>query len=119
MDQPIANTQSRLKEMMEVFGITQTELCRKADVAESAMSNYLKGIREPKQAALAKISKAWNVSPTWLMGFDVPMQPESQSDLNIRLTAEESALIEIFRKSGDTTKSMIRRLLAYSEATKK
>ena len=67
----ITDTKHRLKELLNETGDTQNEMARKSGLTKSAISNYLNGTREPRQDAIYKISVAYNVSPTWLMGLDV------------------------------------------------
>lgn len=62
----------RIRELLADLGISQVEFCSKTGIKPSALSNYLKGNRIPRQDALSKIADAYRVSPTWLMGYDVP-----------------------------------------------
>ena len=62
----------RLKTILEETGIRQTDLCDKAGIGKSAMSQYLHGAFVPKQAKLSAIAEALGVSEGWLMGHDVP-----------------------------------------------
>ena len=62
----------RLKIILDETGIRQTDLCDKAGIGKSAMSQYLHGAFVPKQAKLNAIAEALGVSEGWLMGYDVP-----------------------------------------------
>ena len=75
----ITDTKHRLKELLNETGDTQNEMARKSGLTKSAISNYLNGTREPRQDAVYKISVAYNVSPTWLMGLDVKKEIETVS----------------------------------------
>lgn len=63
----------RIRELLTNLNVSQTEFCNATGIKPSALSNYLKGNRIPRQDALSKIADAYNISPTWLMGYDVPM----------------------------------------------
>ena len=69
----ISNSKERIKELMDYFGINQTELCRRTGLQKSALSNYLNGDREPRQDQISLIVDPFGVNPAWLMGYDVPM----------------------------------------------
>lgn len=65
---------SRLRQAMTIRGFKQVELCAKAGIPKSALSQYLSGAFEPKQDRLWAIAKALDVSEAWLMGYDVAME---------------------------------------------
>ena len=67
------DSKHRLKELLNITGDSQNEMARKSGLTKSAISNYVNGSREPRQDALYYLSKAYNVNPSWLMGYDVPM----------------------------------------------
>lgn len=61
---------NRLNKAFKASGLSQSELCDKADINKGALSSYLSGRYFPKQIALEKLSSALNVSISYLMGFD-------------------------------------------------
>lgn len=63
----------RLRQLLDVKGITQTELSRKTGISKSSISHYLKGDWEGKQNAVYAISSAYGINESWLMGADVAM----------------------------------------------
>ena len=69
----ISNSKDRIRELMEYYGINQTELCKRTGIQKSALSNYLNGDREPRQDQISSIVDPFGVNPAWLMGYDVPM----------------------------------------------
>ena len=73
----ISNFADRLIQALQIRKISAAELSRKTGVAEGTISNYKKGVYEAKQDRVLEFSKALNVNPAWLMGYDVPMQGES------------------------------------------
>lgn len=71
-----SNSNTRIRALINELGISQTEFCNKTGIKKSALSNYLNGDRQPRQDQLDKIAKSFNINPSWLMGYDVPMSAE-------------------------------------------
>lgn len=69
----ITDTQHRLLEIMQEFDVTQEEIARRTGITKSAVSNYIKYGRDPRQDKVSMIAEAFGVDPAWLMGYDVPM----------------------------------------------
>ena len=80
MNNKVSDSQKRIKELMEYYHINQTELCKRTGITKSALSNYLNGDREPRQTQVSKLADPFNVNPAWLMGYDVPMFLETNTD---------------------------------------
>lgn len=55
------------------------ELSQKTGISKSSLSEYLKGKYEAKQTAIYLIAKALDISPSWLLGLDVPMEKQSEN----------------------------------------
>lgn len=70
---------SRMREAMQLRNITQADLIKTTGITKSSISSYINGKYEPKHDNIYKIAKALNVSESWLMGFDVPMERLSTS----------------------------------------
>ena len=90
---------ARLKKALSIRNMTQAELCQKTKIPKSALSEYLKGLYEPKQDRLLILSDALNVDPVWLMGFDVPMEIDNKkvAPSEANLTESERVVLELFR----------------------
>lgn len=73
----MATTAQRIKEALEIRNLKQTDLVEKTGISKGALSSYISGNYIPKQKNIYKIAKALNVSESWLMGFDVPMEKEN------------------------------------------
>lgn len=71
----------RLKIALNNKGWKQVDLCKATGISKDAISRYLSGQNVPRQTGLYIIATSLNVSPAWLMGFDVPMDKEIE-DLN-------------------------------------
>ena len=67
----------RLRELLDVNHMTQTELSKRSGISKSSISRYLKGDWEAKQDAVYAIAKVADVSEAWLMGYDVPMAKQT------------------------------------------
>ena len=68
---------TRLKNALIQRGMSQSELAEKTGINFSTISSYVSGRFEPKRTPLMKLAKVLDVSPTWLAGFDVPMDAET------------------------------------------
>lgn len=67
----------RLRKILNIRSMRQSELSEKSGIGKSAISQYLSGSFRPKQDNIYKLSHALDVSEAWLMGFDVPMDRTS------------------------------------------
>lgn len=96
-----SNSSERLSELMNHFGITQTDISKKTGIPKSAMSMYVSGQRTPRQDRISDIAEAYGVNEAWLMGFDVPMKRDAYEDQNIlRFDAELESACEVIQKAG-------------------
>ena len=66
----------RIKIALETRRMTAADLARQSGVDKGAISHYLKGEFTPKSEAVGKMARALDVSPAWLLGFDVNMKGE-------------------------------------------
>ena len=95
---PVESCAVRIRKALSIRNMTQSELCRKTKIATSAMSEYLRGLYEPKQDKVYIMSVALDVDPVWLMGFDVPMEKEDKKiSSGESLTEGEKTGLELFR----------------------
>lgn len=70
---------NRLKYAMNIRGIKQVELVEKTKIPKGSISQYVSGFAEPRSERIYLLAKALNVDPVWLMGMDVPMEPQKIS----------------------------------------
>lgn len=63
----------RLKYAMNLRGYRAFELAEEMKCSKSLISQYLAGSCKAKQDTIFVISEILKVSPSWLMGLDVPM----------------------------------------------
>ena len=81
--------------------MTQAELCAKAKISKSSLSEYLKGLYVPKQDKIFILAQALDVNPAWLMGFDAPMEIndiQESSPTELELSEGEKLMLELFRR---------------------
>ena len=69
----------RIREGLEIREMKQSELVSATGIGKSSISTYLSGDYEPKQRNIYKIAQALHVSEAWLMGYDVPMTPQTEA----------------------------------------
>lgn len=75
----------RLCKAMDIRKFKQVDIVERTKLPKSAVSQYVSGKYLPKQNAVHAIAQALDVTEAWLMGFDVPMEPEDAvSPSNIR-----------------------------------
>lgn len=87
---------NRIRKLMELRGVSQTELVSKTGISKASISRYVSGGRVPKQQALYKLAKALDTNEAYLMGLDVsperPMQRKIQEEIE-NFTDEELKIV--------------------------
>ena len=127
MSEKVSTTQKRLHEMMQVLNISQQDIANRTGLNKSTISNYCNGNRTPNQRNTAIISDAFQISPAWIMGYDVEMyavDPNSSALTKINsivvslhdfeISDSERVLVLEYRQADRDTQNMIKRLLAYA-----
>ena len=83
----IATTSQRLKQIISERHIRQIDIIESAKpfsekygvkLNKNDLSQYVNGKNEPGQEKLTILGLALNVNEAWLMGYDVPMERDSQ-----------------------------------------
>lgn len=64
----------RIQNAMNIRGINATELAKKTGISSPSISHYTSGRYSPKQDRLVILANALDVTPEYLMGYDVPME---------------------------------------------
>lgn len=95
MVKKVEGTNLRLRKAMDLRGIKQVELVEKSGLPKSSISQYLSGVREPKQKAIYILSEILEVAPGWLMGYDVPMIDRETPP---RLMIDDSVIVPVLGK---------------------
>lgn len=68
---------NRLSYALTLRNMKPIELAEITKIDKSKISSYMSGRYKAKTDGLKIIADALNVSPIWLMGYDVPMEKES------------------------------------------
>ena len=58
----------RVTILMNKYNLNQSQLAKKADITEAAMSNYIKGVRTPNSEVLLRLANVLNTSTDYLLG---------------------------------------------------
>lgn len=115
----IENTSSRLTLLMNERGLKQVDvmklvkpICAKYNVnfAKSTLSQYITGKYEPDSEKIIILSEAFNVQPSWLLGYDV-----ERDNVSIEKVSEDefvNELKELINKNiPDEKKKMIKKMI--------
>lgn len=106
----VSTTQERLAEMMREFDITAADIVRKTGINKSTLSNYINGKRVADQEHLSIIADPYGIDPAWLMGYDVPMKPLTQINLDV-LDPDDAELYRQIANLPPDKKSALRNML--------
>ena len=107
----ITTCADRLTEGLKKRGMKQADLCKATKIPKSAISQYLRGVYEPKQDRIHLISKALNVSEAWLMGYDVPMERKDPSLEEPKISEGEQLLLDLFRKIPEDRQQLVLQMI--------
>jgi len=92
----------RLNEAMKIRGMSASELAKRSGLAKSSVSRYLTGENIPRSIAIGKMATALDVSPVWILGYNLTMDGEEiqidieklSEDNKTRLLAYYQALLD-------------------------
>ena len=90
----VAEPKDRLREAMAIRGMRQADIIEKTGISSPAISQWLSGKSKPKQEAAFILASALGVSPVWLMGFNVEMEP---IETGFGLSHSEIEMVKKFR----------------------
>lgn len=77
----VAAFSERLNEALTLRNMKAADLARITGVPEASISCYKRGQYEAKQNRVYEFAHALRVNPTWLMGYDVPMESDLASSI--------------------------------------
>lgn len=95
MNKKTTTTQIRLQELMNIMNIRRDDIVKRTGLNKSTISNYCNGNRIPNQKNLSIIADAFNISPAWLMGYDVNMKRILKNPDYIVSSEEQEILVEL------------------------
>ncbi|MDR0305599.1 MAG: helix-turn-helix domain-containing protein [Chitinispirillales bacterium] len=121
----VSSFAERLTEAIKLGGIRPIDLARLTGFNKGLISGYLKGTHgntNPRNDKVFKMANALNVSEHWLMGYDVPMEPNKpQSDTSEFMELIKSQM-DMLKSQQETIKSQqetIREFLINDKKTKR
>lgn len=85
----------RLKKIMNDKQITQAELSKITKITASSISDWLNRKYEAKQDKIDIIATALNISPAWLLGYNVPIEKNTISNIPNIIPLEKARRIPI------------------------
>lgn len=90
-----------LEKLRKEAGMSQLELAEKLGVSQQTISKYEKGVREPDNATLVKLSEIFNCSTDYLLGrtnVRTPIETIAAHHDGEEWTEEELEEIERFKE---------------------
>ena len=114
---PAESCAIRIKKALSIRNMTQTELCVRAKISKSTLSEYLSGKYEPKQDKVFVLAQALDVDPVWLWGYDVPMEkkeePKSEkgSPTELQLSEGEKVLLDLFNRVPEDQQQLVLQMI--------
>lgn len=86
----IYKIKDRLNEALIMRGMTAAELANASGINKSSLSRYLTGENIPRSKAIGKMAQALNVSPAWILGYNVTIDGKSMIDIDLNSLSEEN-----------------------------
>lgn len=96
----------RFSEILRRKQISQTELSKMTNIAQTTLSDWHNGKSSPRQDKIDILAKALSVNPMWLLGYDVPMEEERKED-----TPKFKILARNFEKLNEKDKATIIKMI--------
>lgn len=100
----VSSISKRLKHLMSEYGFRQVDILKKTEpycitygvkLNKSDLSQYVSGKTEPNQNKFFILSEALNISPSWLMGYDVPMRKKTDVNNSVEKDSDYSIVTTI------------------------
>lgn len=102
----------RIHQKRKEYKLTMEELGKMLGVNKTAVNKWEKGeVKNIKQSTIYNMSKIFNCSPAWLMGFG-DIENEDTTEL-VKLSIEETNLIEIWRTLTEEEKQAVMVMLTF------
>lgn len=108
----VSNFNDRFKEAFKDRSVT--EFANEIGVSKQSVSAYLNGSRKPKKIVAEAIARQLNVSPAWLLGYDVSMErdymlgrTENQQAHSCSASETERELISLITKLSPEQQELI------------
>lgn len=85
----VAEFKDRLKLAIDESGLSNYKISQQCEFSRSLLTRYLQGVYEPNAEKILSLARVLNVSPTWLMGYDVE---KNYKDVKSIQTSEEAKI---------------------------
>lgn len=86
----IYKIRERLNEALYMRGMTAAELANASGINKSSLSRYLTGENIPRSKAIGKMAQALNVSPAWILGYNVTIDGKTVIEIDLNKLSEEN-----------------------------
>lgn len=108
---------NRLKNLREERGLSQVELAKILNIANSTLSLYESGSREPNFEILKKIANYFNVSTDYILGRNEVMSSQIENKENHNIDEKIMNLVKerFTDKIADLTEEQQNKVLEYIE----
>lgn len=116
-------TAKRLRIALDRNNMKAQELAEKSKLGKSSISHYVNGTHKPSNISSKAMADVLGVSPLWLMGFDVPMMAEIDSqlfapndaDIDARISNDKELkdIIKIYYSLSEEKRAEIRRYIKF------
>ena len=105
MNNIVDTFENRLQYAMDLRGKRQIDICKHFGWPRSTMSQYCDPLVQykPKANRMYQLAEYLSVSPTWLMGYDVPMSGLDERE-------------KLLRDIGNMDSATLKRFMAYMRA---
>lgn len=90
--------QNRIRELRKAKNLTMKELGAVVDLAESTISQYETGKRQPDNETLLRLGEFFGVPVDYILGNDMPVQPVPLDNFTYAMQNETADLTEADKK---------------------
>lgn len=99
---------TRLVEARLARGLSQSQLANQMNMTQQNLSNYERGVSEPRATVLAEYSDALLVSPAYLIGLTEDPTPYwNPSYATRQTTMDKEELLNLWDRVDETAKSLV------------
>lgn len=102
----------RLQEALKLRDMRKADLAKNSGISKAAISSYVQGVYEPKGNTLDKLAEVLRVSPQWLQGKDVPMNPSAPQ------ITDEMLKFALFDGADGITDEMLNEVKSFAQFVK-
>ena len=97
----MADFSTKLRDIIESRGVTQSWLAEKTGATEATISRYLSGVHKPNLEIVARIAQALNVSIDYIMDLSLSPTPYKEPEREIVILADA------YRRADDDHKNIV------------